>query len=476
VQRLAEVLLEQVALGYDPVNRLTSETANLTAGAGLSRNAYVYDDGDRATTLSLLGVPISATYDAADELTQTTEPNTQNTTATYSYDADGNRTAQSGPAGLTASYAYDQADRLIDYRNQAQNAANNTLPTTPTTSATDITYHYAGDGLLANLLWDRTSAVPEILADAGNLYIYGPGGTPIEQVAPGGTISYIHTDQLGSTRALTDKNGRLLGLYDYDPYGNQTHSTNAAVTPLGYAGQYTDPTTGLIYMRARWYDPHAAQFLTRDPLGLAAGGHDPYSYTNQNPTNLIDPLGLASCDPAQAMMDALNQATLGLQIAGSQATAEAAVSGSIEGADMAAADFGVEADTAFDELAGSIRNANPLGGTMNCVNCVVAGDAILGGRAASALNSMGPQAVSVLERVFGGGFVRVAGKSEISGLLSEAGSGARGIVYGERAGGVGHVFNAVNQGGVIRYLDPQTGGVASFQGYTGFRFLWTNTP
>ncbi len=122
--------------------------------------------------------------------------------------------------------------------------------------------------------------------------------------------------------------------------------------------------------------------------------------------------------------------------------------------------------------AGSIRGVNPLGGDMNCVNCAVATDSTLAGNPASALLS-GPKPISVLEDLYGGSFVRVAGSSEIEGMLAGAGNGARGIVYGSRADGVGHVFNAVNQGGTIRFLDGQTGGAASFSGYDGFWFLRT---
>jgi hypothetical protein len=58
--------------------------------------------------------------------------------------------------------------------------------------------------------------------------------------------------------------------------------------------------------------------------------------------------------------------------------------------------------------------------------------------------------------------------------MQVAGSAARAIVYGERVGGVGHVFNAVNQSGIVRFLDGQSGQVASFAGYNGFRMLMTN--
>jgi RHS repeat-associated protein len=62
-------------------------------------------------------------------------------------------------------------------------------------------------------------------------------------------------------------------------------------TPLGYDGQYTSSDTGLIYLRARVYDPATAQFLTVDPL--AAITRAPYIYTNDNPLNYFDPSGRA---------------------------------------------------------------------------------------------------------------------------------------------------------------------------------------
>ena len=123
--------------------------------------------------------------------------------------------------------------------------------------------------------------------------------------------------------------------------------------------------------------------------------------------------------------------------------------------------------------AGSIRNVNPKGGTQNCVNCVIATDATLSKAPASALPG-GPTSVRVLERQFGGTFKMVSGRSEIEDLMTAAGDGARGIVYGNRGNQVGHVFNAVNQKGTIRFLDGQSGKPASFEGFSGFQFLKTN--
>jgi RHS repeat-associated protein len=54
-------------------------------------------------------------------------------------------------------------------------------------------------------------------------------------------------------------------------------------------GQYTDPT-GLIYLRARYYDPSTGQFLTIDPD--VDSTRTPYAYTAGNPLNATDPSGL----------------------------------------------------------------------------------------------------------------------------------------------------------------------------------------
>jgi RHS repeat-associated protein len=67
-------------------------------------------------------------------------------------------------------------------------------------------------------------------------------------------------------------------------------SGSGATTPLLWAGQYQDPTTGLYYMRARWYDPATGQFLSVDPLdGLTQA---PFNYAGDDPVNEGDPDGL----------------------------------------------------------------------------------------------------------------------------------------------------------------------------------------
>jgi RHS repeat-associated protein len=138
-------------------------------------------------------------------------------------------------------------------------------------------------------VWNLAEGLPAIVQDGSTKYITGPGGLPIEQVAGDGTVLYYLQDQLGSTRGLTDSSGTLVGTFSYDAYGNVTSSTGTATTPFGYAGQYTDSESGLQYLRARYYDPQTAQFLSVDPLvGLT---QQPYGYAGLDPMNEVDPTG-----------------------------------------------------------------------------------------------------------------------------------------------------------------------------------------
>uniref|UniRef100_UPI0035ABB020 toxin glutamine deamidase domain-containing protein n=1 Tax=Rhizobium rhizogenes TaxID=359 RepID=UPI0035ABB020 len=130
--------------------------------------------------------------------------------------------------------------------------------------------------------------------------------------------------------------------------------------------------------------------------------------------------------------------------------------------------------------AGSIRNVNPgfpnlEGRTENCVNCVIATDAVVASRPATALPTDGPQPLSVLENFFGTRFGTPTTIDRIQQRMIDAGNGARGIVFGSRGTETGHVFNVVNQGGTIRFLDGQSGGAANLNdGFTNFQLLRTN--
>ncbi|HWJ64879.1 MAG TPA: RHS repeat-associated core domain-containing protein [Acidimicrobiales bacterium] len=178
-----------------------------------------------------------------------------------------------------------------------------------TTTARQTSYTYDTDGIRATKQTDSGTAqkftyssgtgLPLLLTQKSGTdttyLVYGPGGQPIEQINPDGTATWLHHDQLGSVRLATKAtDGTEHSRRSYDPYG--TVATQAVTTEgnkqplLSYAGQYTDTETGYQYLRARYYDPTTAQFLTKDPI--AAKTQEPYGYASQNPSTLSDPTGM----------------------------------------------------------------------------------------------------------------------------------------------------------------------------------------
>jgi RHS repeat-associated protein len=119
--------------------------------------------------------------------------------------------------------------------------------------------------------------------------MYGRSELSIEQISSGGTVTYLHHDQAGSTRLLTGSTGTVTGKCSYSAYGTSTCEGTTS-TPLGFDAQYTSSDTGLIYMRARVYDPATAQFLTVDPASSVT--REPYGYTGDDPLNDADRSGL----------------------------------------------------------------------------------------------------------------------------------------------------------------------------------------
>ena len=101
------------------------------------------------------------------------------------------------------------------------------------------------------------------------------------------TFSYVK-DHLGSTRRLTDLTGTVTSIYNYSPYGNSSNPATSpanAANPFTYTGREEDET-GLIYLRARYYDPILERFISDDPMG------DAQRYVSGNPLTRLDPLGL----------------------------------------------------------------------------------------------------------------------------------------------------------------------------------------
>ena len=106
---------------------------------------------------------------------------------------------------------------------------------------------------------------------------------------------YYHFDNLGSTIAITNQSGAIVNKYAYDAFGKVLSQVEGISNPFKFVGAFgvMDEGNGLLYMRARYYDPSIGRFISKDPIGWA-GGLNLYGYTGNNPVNFVDPAGLMS--------------------------------------------------------------------------------------------------------------------------------------------------------------------------------------
>jgi RHS repeat-associated protein len=186
-----------------------------------------------------------------------------NGTTQFAWDFENRLTQVVTPASGSITYKYDALGRRI----QSAPASG---------PFTKFTY----DG--QDVVQDKTST------NVTTEYTNGLGIDDKVRQKTGNTVYYFAKDHLGSTTALTDSKGALLERQTYDAYGNSTGSTR---TRYGFTGRERDSLTGLLYYRARFYDPQVGRFISEDPIGLS-GGVNAFAYVENSPLNYRDPRGL----------------------------------------------------------------------------------------------------------------------------------------------------------------------------------------
>jgi RHS repeat-associated protein len=120
-------------------------------------------------------------------------------------------------------------------------------------------------------------------------------GEEIDQplaMARGGASYFYGVDHLGSVRLVTDAAGSVANRYDYDAFGNwEDTSYETVANPFGFTARERDAESGLMFYRARYYDPKIGRFISQDPIGFEAGDLNLYRYVNNMPTIFADPTG-----------------------------------------------------------------------------------------------------------------------------------------------------------------------------------------
>ncbi len=188
-----------------------------------------------------------------------------------------------------------------------------------TTSNDSMAYVYDTDGIrigstlnevATHYLVDKNRPYAQVLEERSSendlLASYTYGNDLLRQKR-GSENRYFHYDRLGSTKGLTDDNQTVTDVYHYDAFGNPLQINGATLNHYRFTGEQHDQQTGLIYLRARYYNPSRGRFLTSDtwqgqrdqPITLHK-----YLYANGNPVVFVDPTGQMS----------LASVSIGLQI------------------------------------------------------------------------------------------------------------------------------------------------------------------
>ncbi|WP_432663363.1 S8 family serine peptidase [Wukongibacter baidiensis] len=304
---------------YDKLDRL--ETVSEPDG---NQVTYTFDDNGNIKTKDLVH-PANYTYtfkqggaiqemngitshtisydnDASNKLTSVTETidntgavssqyvGTASITVDLDYDENGNliTTTKGGSADTEiSSYKYNQLNQMIEYTSPGSVITSysydgNGLRKTKTSGSITTGFYYSG----GNVINETENGVFK----ARNIR----GINIIAREDNQGTKAYYLYNGHGDTVNLVTNTGEILNTYDYDVYGKAKVEEGSTDNPYRYAGEYYDEESELYYLRARYYDPNIARFISEDsykgdpsyPLSLNL-----YTYTYNNPIKYVDPSG-----------------------------------------------------------------------------------------------------------------------------------------------------------------------------------------
>lgn len=111
----------------------------------------------------------------------------------------------------------------------------------------------------------------------------------------GETVTFYHTDILGSPVAASDESGQVVWKKGYLPFGKSDFDEQeGSLNRIGYTGHRDASEFSLVYMNARYYDPEVGRFLAIDPVGFIETNptsFNSYAYANNNPYKYVDPDG-----------------------------------------------------------------------------------------------------------------------------------------------------------------------------------------
>jgi RHS repeat-associated protein len=275
--------------GYDELGRLTQASTAQTSWT------YTYDANGNRSSVAMNGgaaapytvastsnrlnavssPPVSFSHDAAGNITS-------DGNFTLGYDLRGRLTGVAHPSQGSNSYTYDSAGQRVRKSSSAG-------------SAGTVVFIYDTRGQLLGEYDSTGAAIREyVWLDDLPVAVFTPDPALGPTAAP--LVYYVHADHLNTPRAVVDRDGNLRWRWMGEPFGTAAAETSpgglAAFTfNLRFPGQFYDAESGVHYNMQRDYLPGIGRYAQSDPIGLA-GGINTYSYALNQPTKYTDPSGL----------------------------------------------------------------------------------------------------------------------------------------------------------------------------------------
>ena len=321
------------------IERATAATGAFdTNSAGFSENGITYDEGGNILTLKRNTITTTGSITGIDNLTYTYDNNNPNqlksvtdltgtnyvsfgfrnmtgtTTGNYTYDVNGNLTADPYK-GLTLGY----------------NVLNRTDKITVTTSTGRyINYTYGADGTLVrkqaydnNTLGTTTDYVDGLVYLNGVISYFAMPEGRVRNTGSGGTVTlkqeYVIADQQGNARISFEDNGSAAAVVRQENsyYGFGLSLANSPVaTPVTdnkrlYNGgsEWQNDYGNLPDLQQtfyRNYDAALGRWIAVDPEAESAESMTVYQYSGNNPIMMNDPLGDLSQAQWDFVLDQLN--------------------------------------------------------------------------------------------------------------------------------------------------------------------------
>ena len=252
--------------GYDWLNRLRTVTRN-----GTLEVTFDYDESDNRISEVRPSGSKTFVHDDANQLVSST---VGGVTENFTHDLDGNMTSRT-VGGVTTNFHWDQDFRL----KRINSGAEQLYDAEGIRKKTGATSFY--------------SSGAASIADRGAANLTFVQGHQILASADGSNILYYLHDGISSVRMLADSAGAVTATLDYSEFGAPVTANSNPHTYVGGLGvrNETSASSGLFYMRARWFASDLGRFISADPIGFQ-GGLNWYNYAKNNPIHAVDPSGL----------------------------------------------------------------------------------------------------------------------------------------------------------------------------------------